>query len=501
MPRFETPRNYERETLGPEVAEIARALSFEPMPWNLDNWDVMYEYTLVDDPRWGLVQRLWYREARITVPRQSSKTTSTLVRHVDRMVNGAARGWGTRPVAAFTMQHASDARLKMVEEWMPIVEGSPWSPDLELETSASFVLSNGKEAIKWPGHGRMGTFPPNKSGAHGGVLDLVDIDEAFAFYDDRAEAGSRPAMITRPSPQIVVQSTMGTAESHYLNDKVKDGRERVESGLESHVYYLEYAADPERHDIHNPEHWPEFMPALGYTQTLEALEMEHDAYMGSDEPDKGEAGWARAFCNMRTEVLDRIIPADSWEACFDIDAMIERGGRVWMAADASPSLTGNRWGAITISGYTPDGKIVTEVVEHAPGLGWMAKAIGALTRVRTIESVRVDPKSPVRSVLDDIKNEANATVLTTDAEVMGAACTRYHEDIIGTKAHPSTARHRGQAMLNAAVEGAAKRTLLDAWAFARRTSSSDICPLVSAVQSHWDAAINPQRGIISMAVG
>lgn len=488
VPLYATRRNPDRATLGPEVAAVARRLGFEPMPWNLDYWDTRYEYTIVDDPRWGEVKRLWYREARLTVPRQSSKTTATFIEQVDRMLNGVDRGWGDRPVAGFTMQHASDARDKMVEEWMPILRAhGEFSPDLDLPTSTHFTLSNGKEAIRWPGEGRMITFPPNATGAHGSVLDHVDIDEAFAHPDNRAEKGSRPAMITRPSPCINVKSTAGDSTSTYLLGKVEDGRARVDSGIDSHVMFTEFACNREAgQDPHNPEHWPLFMPALGYTQSLEALLIEHDTMVG--EPGGAEE-WERAFGNLWVATAVRVIPAKAWAACRDPEARIV--GRHWLAVDASPYPS--TWGSISVAGYTEDGRILTELIEHRPGVDWMAEALRELTRARVFHGLLVDPKGPINSVIPDIERVALAKIEAIEAEAMTAACGRYLDGIVN-----ATVRHLGQQALDAAVEGAARRQLLDSWAFARRTSTADISPLVSCVLAHWAAAKNPTRGLIGM---
>lgn len=505
IPRYATKRNLDRETLGPELVDISRKLGFEPMPWNVDMWNTQYEYTVVDDPLWGEVKRLWYREVRITVPRQSSKTTSALVRHVDRMVNGEARGWGASPVSLFTMQHASDARKKMVKVWMPLLRASPFYVESDRQNRGTpdslirqLILSNGKEGIEWANDGRMETFPPNAAGGHGDVVDLTDIDEAFAMVDDRAEDGVRPAMIARPSPQLVVESTAGTADSLYLLDKVEDGRALVDSGIDSHIMYLEYAADAlAGDDIHNPEHWHRWMPALGYTQSLEVLMIEHDNYMRSSDPDKGEAGWSRAYCNLWTGRNIRLIPPKAWAKCLDPESAI--GGdrpRLWLAADSSPGPSPSS--SVSIAGYRADGSIHVEVLAHHAGKEWLAETIGKITRAQTtIEKLYIDPKGPIGSVLPDIRLAANTNIEIVDAEMMAALSTRFLDGVIG-----GTIRHRGQPPLDAAVDGAAKRQLLDSWAFARRPSSEDISPLVSCAEAHWGAILNPpSQGLIGMALG
>jgi hypothetical protein len=45
-------------------------------------------------------------------------------------------------------------------------------------------------------------------------------------------------------------------------------------------------------------------------------------------------------------------------------------------------------------------------------------------------------------------------------------------------------RHRGQEEVNAAVEGAAKRTLIDSWAWSKKHSQANIAPLVAVTLAH-----------------
>ena len=61
-PRFSTARNLLRSTYGPRVAQTARLLGLELMPWQQFVADVALEV----DPSTG---RLAYREVVLTVPR------------------------------------------------------------------------------------------------------------------------------------------------------------------------------------------------------------------------------------------------------------------------------------------------------------------------------------------------------------------------------------------------------------------------------------------------
>ncbi len=487
VPRYATPRNPERKTLGHEVAEVSRQLGFEPMPWQIANWDTQYEYVEVDSP-FGPVKKLWYREARITVPRQSAKTTGTLARHCHRCVKAEEHGWirpGEATATAFTMQHQADAAKKMREVWHPILD-----PELPVNEFAPLYVarlmkSNGAEAVKFHNRSRINVFPPNITGAHGDTLDAVDVDEAFAFPDDRAEQGARPAMITRPSPQIVIQSTQGTMESTYFNDKCETGRELVEAALggkESHIYYLEYSCGPDD-DIDNPEHWPRWMPALGYTIQLDAVDIEHDAM-------KADA-FLRAYGNRRTGHTNQIIPADAWANCYRPRSF--REGAAWMAVDASPGLGGaGRSASIVVASYR-DKRVRVEVIRHGDGIMWVPEALGVVTRQHQVRALYIDPTGPIAGIMSDIKKQAMAKIITIEARDMANACGRFHQAALD-----GTVEHGNQAMLNGAVEGADKRSLEDAWAWKRRTSTSDISPLVAATLAHWGAVVDGQLGIVKM---
>ena len=481
VPRYVTPRNLDRPTLGHELVDVARALGYEPMPWMVSMWETMYEYERVGD-----VDKLWYREARRTVPRQSAKTTASLIEQVHRMLYGQQHGWGARPVAAFTAQHASDARDKMVNEWFPVIEFSELVPELLGGTvEKGFLRSNGKEAIKWANGGRMITFPPNATGAHGQTLDEVVIDEAFAFPDNRAEQGARHAMITRKSPQIVIQSTAGTADSVYLRGKVDDGRRRVLEGDQGHVYFVEYSVGPDD-DINNPDHWWRWMPALGYTIDVEAVMLEHDGM--KDNPDE----FYRAFGNGWTGSSTQIIPAAAWAACF-AEKTPRDGGAVWMAADAAPGLGGRgRSASIAVASWR-GAEIHVEVIAYDTGIAWLADKIGELTRAAAVSMLYIDTTGPIGQVVPDIKLKSAAPLEIVDTKTMANACGRFHQGVLDR-----IVRHRDQDMLNAAVEGAARRTLDDLWAWKRRTSTSDISPLVAVTLAAWGAAINGERGLIGM---
>ena len=123
VPRWATPRNHARPTLGPRVAQVAEMVGFDLMPWQRQVLDVALEV----DPDTG---RLVYREVRLTVPRQSGKTTLLLSLMTHRCI-----GFGSRQRVVFTMQSRQDAREKLFEDYRPLLDQSPLGPKLDWRES------------------------------------------------------------------------------------------------------------------------------------------------------------------------------------------------------------------------------------------------------------------------------------------------------------------------------------------------------------------------------
>ncbi len=137
----------------------------------------------------------------------------------------------------------------------------------------------------------VGITASGESSGHGQTLDLGVIDEAFAQKDERLVQAFRPAMMTRPSAQLWIVSTMGHEDSLFFHDRVDDGRARVEAGERSGVAFFEWSA----HDDDDPDEastWWSCMPALGYTVNEATIRADHDG-MPPDE-------FARAYLNRRT---------------------------------------------------------------------------------------------------------------------------------------------------------------------------------------------------------
>lgn len=450
LPRFATPRNPDRQTLGPNVAKVAGLCGFDLMPWQRQVLDTALEV----DPDTG---RLVYREVRLTVPRQSGKTTLLLSLMTHRCI-----GFGERQRVVFTMQTRQDARQKLFEDYKPVLVNS------RLGGKLRFREGNGHERITFPNDSIWGLTSSTEKSGHGPTVDLGVLDEAFAQEDDRFEQALKPSMITRGSAQFWVVSTMGTDASTYFNGKVDGGRAAVEKGLDSGVAYFEWSA-PEDADPASHDTWFRCMPALGITVPVEAVQADFDS-MKLDEfkraylnikHDKGRAGEWKVVAE--AEYLDAL----------DLDGRIGGGSKLVFGVDVSPDRARS---SVAVAGGRVGGGVQVEVVESQGGTGWVVERVKALHAKHKgrMAAVAIDPKSGAATFIDEL--------LAAGVPVEQVRMDRHAQFCAGVLDgfKEGGLWHRGQLELTDAVAGARKRTYGDQWLWDRRTPATDITPLVAA---------------------
>lgn len=415
------------------------------MPWQQHVADVAFEV----DSDTGL---LAYREVRLTVPRQSGKTTLLLAVAVHRCL-----AFEDAQNVLYSAQNGVAARSKFVDDYLRVLQRSPFS---SLFTPR---LTSGHEAIKWENGSRFGITASTEKAGHGQVLDLGIMDEAFAAPDARTEQAFRPAMNTRKQPQLWIVSTAGTPEqSTYLLGKVTDGRERVERGETDTVAYFEWSA-PDGADFRDESVWAATMPALGHTTPIEAIRA---AAASMDSP----AEFRRAYLNeWVTQAADDLaLPLDRWDAALDPASTIV--GTVTFAIDVTPDRSR---GCIGAFGLNADGVGHVEVVDHRDGVDWIIERMADLAGRWGCYEVAVDSAGPAASLVPALQ-EAGLEVRMLGTSDVTSACAGMFDALMSGEV-----RHIGQAHLSASVAGAKRRVIGDRWAYGRKTSAADITPIVA----------------------
>jgi hypothetical protein len=150
--------------------------------------------------------------------------------------------------------------------------------------------------------------------------------------------------------------------------------------------------------------------------------------------------------------------------------------------------------AIAAAGTHPDDptRLAVDVLEHRPGIGWVAAAIREL-RARYRVAVFAD-SLVAASIVAELERR-HVDVTPVGASDHARACGLFVDRLTA-----GTLTHRSQAALDDAVMVAARRPLGDAWLWSRRNSGADISPLVAVTLAGWAAASARPAGRPHIAV-
>jgi hypothetical protein len=399
-----------------------------------------------------------YREVRVTVPRQSGKTSLILVVEVDRCI-----AWGPAQRVLYAAQDRNNSRAKW-EEQGELLTDSP------LRQAFRMRKQTGLERMVFPATGStIGITASGESSGHGQTLDLGVIDEAFAQKDERLVQAFRPAMLTRPTAQLWIVSTMGHEDSFFLHDRVDDGRARVDADERSGVAFFEWSADDDD-DADDPATWWRCMPALGYTVTEATIQADHDAL----PPDE----FARAYLNRRAASGVAIISPEQWARACDHGSTLS--GIPCFSVDVTPNRA---FATIAVAGWRSDGRAHLEVVEHRPGTDWIVERLAELDARWHPWPIIIDPASPAGSLLVDLASLGIRTETISTRDYCAACAQLYDAVVVDDDTEPRIV-HRDQPVLNIALGSARKRVVGDSWAWARKIGG-DVSPLVAVTLARY----------------
>lgn len=452
LPRFATTRSPERATWGARIAVVARALGYPLLPWQRLVADVAGEHDAAGVP--------YYREIRVTVPRQQGKTTLILAVATDRCLSFP------RPSRVmYAAQDRNHARDKWAEH-VDILERS------QLRRLIRVRRSNGSERITFRSGSVLGITASGDKSGHGFTLDEAFIDEAFSQTDERLVQGFRPAMVTRRDAQLWILSTAGTEASTFLRERVDDGRARVEQDERQGVAYFEWSA-PDDAAMDDPATWAAAMPALGITIDPDTI--------AADYATMDAAEFGRAYLNRWAPRGIPVFALAQWLACLDARSAI--AGPIAFGIDVAP---GRDSATIAAAGGRADGLSHVEIIDRRPGVDWLAGRLVELVNRWRPAGVAIDPAAPAGSIIPELMALQLPLAFCT-GRTFGQACGAFYDEV-----NAGHLRHRGQPALDDAVIGARRRNLGDAWAWARSPDAADPAPLIAATLARWSWSTSPQ---------
>ena len=455
------------------------------MPWQQHAVDVGLEV----DPETG---ELWYEEIVITVPRQSGKTTLILAILVWRCVLLAQSiGFQT---CTYIAQSGKMARRKLEREFARLLRASKNFEEIPQASRArptrrnqwKLSMNNNGEHILFGTQSYLGIDPPTEDAAHGDVLDMPVIDEAFSREDDLVEQAVDAATVTRWSPQTFVISTAGNERSVFLARKVIAGRKAIHDPT-SRTCYLEWSVPDDEPNWADPEVWAKYLPALGWTITVKRLLARLDkALRNPDETDEegyepGIAGFKRGYLNIwpkfptfGVEMAGAEIPAGSWADCklerSEIVSDIVLG--VGVAHDAL-------WASVVVAGRSADGTPQVELLERMENTWWLEKTLREKVAAWNPRAVGWDNGGPARVVSPDIERasvtgDPAAELVKLTGREWAASCEAAKMAIVEGRVI-----HLGDDVIGDAIDVATRKETGAGWVWDVKGARADISALLA----------------------
>jgi phage terminase large subunit-like protein len=441
-----TPADETASSRGPQLARVAELLGFDLFGWQRQVADVSLE---IDDTT-GLFRR---RTVAVSVGRQNGKTLLLTARIALELLSGGH--------VAYTAQDRSMAALRfreMVEMMRPAI-GSRFG---------TLRLANGSESLSMLNGGSLRVVTPSREGARGLTLDLVVVDEALAHTMELV-AAIGPTMSTRPNAQLWIASNAGTSDSEMLRHFRDLGR----SGDSESLAWFEWAAGDDD-DPDDPDVWARAIPTLNETRGVTM------------------AAVTDAHATMTAELFDREMlnrwPLDAADYALDVTRFAalaghdaEHGDRFAIGVDISPMRD---TASICIASLTADGRQFVELVDHRPGVGWVAARLAELA-ARWHATIVIDAGAAAGNLLPHLTAQH---VTELNARDYASACATFYDAV-----QNGTLTHLGDQLLTDAVGSATRRRLGDRWAWKRSSNDgSPITPLVAATLAVWGAVTVPQ---------
>lgn len=220
-------------------------------------------------------------------------------------------------------------------------------------------------------------------------------------------------------------------------------------------------------DARDRDVWYSTIPGLGHWVTEEGVEALFDE-LQDRAPRELLCVWEPDPTDQGEEALP------GWSALNDPSSQID--GALAVAVDVSPD---RKWTSIAVSSKTADGRYHLELIDHLQGT---SKAVARIVELRDRWSpvaIALDPAGPAGSLLADLE-QAGVEVTSVSAREHGQACGALYDDVVEKRVV-----HLGDAVLNAAVAGAKRRLVADAWLWDRRRSDVDLSPLVAVTLARW----------------
>lgn len=393
---------------------------------------------------------------------------------------------------------------------LALIEGTP---SLRKRVKA-VARSKGEEGIELlstkacPRGQRLRFVARSTNSGRGFSGDCVFMDECQNLGDAPVDA-MMPTMLARPNAQLWYG---GSAADKALApcDQIARVRRRAIGGEAERLAYFEWSAEVcggecspgcgAHDDPADPVTWAKTNPAMGSGRvTLEGVAKLHASMSAR--------GFARELLSVGDYPMEAgaqwtVIPFTAWEATADPASTLL--DPVAFAVDVTPDHAA---AAVAVAGAREDGLLHLEVVDHRPGINWVAGRVAELVKRWGPCAVAIDVGGPAGAVAADVTEALADLAKGAEGEALeptaprvrdvGAACGALYAAVVRPPDAPAdwapSVRHIPHPGLDAALAGAAKRKLGEAWAWDRLGVDVDISPLVAVTLARWAYATRPRE--------
>lgn len=450
-----------------EVVEFVKRLGYELDPWQ---WMVLRTALMRNGDVWAAFT------VAVCAPRQNGKNS---LLEVVELVKSYLLG----DKLLIHTAHLADTSKEAFHRLDDLIDANDW---IEYK---HIWRANGMEAIEFPGGRRIRFRTRTRGGGRGYAGCTTAIFDEAMFLPEVSMGSIMPVISASPDPQIWY--TGSAVDQEIMEDGVAFARvrERALRGDHSRLAYFEWSldadvpADVEPADAANPESWAKTNPAFGIRIKPDYLKEE---YANLD---------LRTFAVERLGVGDwpptsahsSIIDMEKWERATDSGSKIV--GPVAFAFAVRPDRSSS---TISAAGRRADGLFHVEVIERRRGTGWVVERLHQLRKKWQTSAIVVNGVGPAASLIPELQEE-HVELVEVTAREMAEACGFFYDAVEQDKV-----RHLGTGEMTAAIRGAVKRDLGDAWAWSWKHSAVDIGPLEGCTLALWAAAKRPSE-VFSLA--
>lgn len=311
--------------------------------------------------------------------------------------------------------------------------------------------------------------------SRGFSVDFLGLDEAQELSDDTWGV-IQPTISARPNPQVWL---MGTPPSP-RNDGAAFTRFRkqaLDDDPQVRTAWIEWSAK-QGDNLDDPQTWTRAIPNLGNRISVETV--------ADERANLDDESFARECLGQWSTVstAGAVIDAATWQLA--ADPLSVAVSDFALGIDIDPE---RQWASVALAGKRSDGRAHIELDELRDGAGWVLPYVSALIEANPqIRAVVIDNRSAAATLIDELARQ-KIRVTTTGVGEMTRACGVFYDAVT-----EGWLVHTGQPQMSIAVSLATRRALGGAWAWSRRTSTSNITPLVAATLAlHGSTTSKPRR--------